>query len=380
MDNRAHYIRSFLILLTLVATGALLPAAAQPRYNDAINRAQADVRERIQRAEGNDTIIRFNDNPQTRSVSNFETRVSGTGTVFRRGSGRRDFTYEAVVNSRTNAVSRTSYRYTGGWGRWDEDDNRPGQNRPGGIGYADIERAQSEVRQRIERAEGRDVNVRFNDDVQRRSVANQTTVSGSGTVFQRGTRRRDFTYSAVVNNRTNAVSRVNYRYTGNWGNWDGNDNRPGGGFDWGTRPNGRIEFRGAIINRQTNKGLDVAGQSLQDGANVQQWSFANQRNQRWNIIQLRNGEYAIVNEGSDKVLDVADNRLHDNGANVQQYRWSGRDNQRWRIQSTGQGFYRIVNVASGKCLDVERKSDRDGANIHQWECNNDRSQEWRLTQ
>ena len=96
-------------------------------------------------------------------------------------------------------------------------------------------------------------------------------------------------------------------------------------------------------------------------------------------VVMRNGEYAIVNEGSDKVLDVADNRLQDNGANVQQYRWSGRDNQRWRIDPTGQGFYRIVNVASGKCLDVERKSDRDGANIHQWECNNDRTQEWRLS-
>jgi hypothetical protein len=266
--------------------------------------------------------------------------------------------------------------------------------------YQAIERAQTAIRARIERDEGRDANVRFNDDAQSRFSSNsEMIVTGTGTVFQRDERRRNFTYEAYVNNRNYNVRNQNYRYSGGWGGGGGNypggnrpgDNRPGGNYpggnrpggnypgggDWGDRPTGRTEFSGAIVNRNSDKGLDVSGGSRQDGVPIQQWTFAGQRNQSWNLIQLRNGEYAIASQGSGKVLDVSGFST-ENGAPVQQYSWSGRENQRWRLEPTGRGFYRIINVNSGKCLDVRNKSREDGAEVHQWDCRGDSSQEWRV--
>jgi hypothetical protein len=252
----------------------------------------------------------------------------------------------------------------------------------------DIERVQAAVRDQIIRSEGSNVEIRFNNDAQTRFVSNtDTRVNGTGSVVQfgRGNRRRDFTYEASMNYQNGNLSRTRYRWSGGWGQPDtttpgGGPGGPGwlGGLGGRGGPGGRAEFRGPIINRETGKGLGVAGGSTYDGANVVQWTFTGEPNQRWRVTELRSGEYAIVNEGSGKVLDVVDNALRENGANVQQYQWHGRENQRWRIEPTGQGYYRIISVASGKCLDVFEKSNRDGANIHQWDCHGDRNQEWQL--
>ena len=259
-----------------------------------------------------------------------------------------------------------------------------------------IERVQREVQDRLQRSEGNNASVNFNNDANTQWQNNQDLrVTGSGDVW-RNNRRRSFYYQGTLSNRDwNAVN-VRTDWRGGWVNdnsgrppWDGGsgggrppwDGGSGGGRppwngDGGDRPNGNVRYSGPIRNEETGKVLDVAGWSREDGANVQQWTFAGQRNQRWDVIELGRGDVAIVSQNSGKVLDVSGFSTR-NGGNVQQYRWSGQNNQRWRIEPTGRGV-RIVNVNSGKCLDVLRKSGDDGASIHQWDCNNDRSQQWRL--
>ncbi|MEP7273025.1 MAG: RICIN domain-containing protein [Acidobacteriota bacterium] len=277
--------------------------------------------------------------------------------------------------------------------------------RGGDRGGRSIELAQDGVRTRIERSEGGNVQVYFNDDANQQFQSNREyRVTGTGDAWK-GNRRRSFSYSATVRERDNSVYSVRNDWRSGWVTdnsggggrpggggggrppWDGGG-RPGGGgggrppWDGGgggnvDRPNGRVQYSGPITNAETGKVMDVAGWSREDGANVQQWSFAGQRNQRWDVVDVGRGQFAIISQNSGRVLDVSgfSNR---NGGNIQQYRWSSADNQRWRLDQAGRGFVRIVSVGSGKCLDVDQKSREDGATIHQWDCNGDRSQQWRL--
>jgi len=147
----------------------------------------------------------------------------------------------------------------------------------------------------------------------------------------------------------------------------------GGGFD---RPHGDVVFSGGIVNRMSNKALDVHDRS--NGGSVQQWAYAGQPDQRWNVVDLGHGQSAIVNVGSGQVLGVAGGDLR-NGATVEQNRWIGSGNQRWRLQKKG-AFTEVINMASGKCLDLQAKNPRDGANIQQRDCNGADNQSWRFQQ
>jgi hypothetical protein len=142
------------------------------------------------------------------------------------------------------------------------------------------------------------------------------------------------------------------------------------------RPSGRTEFSGMMLNRGSEKCADVNGASTAPEANVQQWSCADQANQRWEFIAVGNHEYAVRSVKSGMVLDVA-NGSRDNGANVQQYPWNNGANQRWRGEGSNDNFL-LTNVGSGKCLDVADGSRADGANVIQYDCHGRANQRWHL--
>lgn len=143
-------------------------------------------------------------------------------------------------------------------------------------------------------------------------------------------------------------------------------------------PVGRSIYSGGIFNRASGKSLDVENKSMDDGANVQQWDFANAPNQVWDVVHQGLGQYSIVNKGSGRALDVTDKSTED-GANVQQYRFAKGANQLWRLDEQSGGYYQIINVGSGKCLDVENtRIKENGANVQQWRCAAAPNQLWRL--
>jgi hypothetical protein len=109
-----------------------------------------------------------------------------------------------------------------------------------------------------------------------------------------------------------------------------------------------------------------------DGSNVEQetqnsWLSVDQR---WWLIDLENGYYAVQNVDTDKCLDV-DHSSTANGANVLQHncipQYGVSYNQQWRIEHNGAG-YLLRARHSNKCLDVERSSTTSGANIIQYTC------------
>ena len=287
-----------------------------------------------------------------------------------------------------------------------------------GSEYRAIDQAQRAVRQRImsqeggrdSREPGRNLTVLFNSDAQ--TVFRSSTevrVRGTGTFSRNndynhsrsndsryndsrnnGGGSRDFSYEATVNNRNGYgnVSGVRYDWRGGWsGNGGGNrdrgyndgvnydrDNNRGGN---GNRPNGRVSYSGPIMNRHSDKALDVTERSNQDGANIQQWSYADQPNQNWDVIDLGNGESAIISQQSGRALTVQGGR-DNNGANIIQQSWRGSPQQRWRLEQIGSDYYRIVSVDNGKCLDVTQEGKQDGANIQLWDYANQSNQQWRL--
>jgi hypothetical protein len=130
---------------------------------------------------------------------------------------------------------------------------------------------------------------------------------------------------------------------------------------------GRSQYGGLIRNVNSQKCIDVFGNSTNKNANVQQFSCNNGANQRWEFIDVGNGQYAIRNVNSGLVLDVAgDSRA--NGANVQQFPWNGGANQRWKTRGSSNNF-ELVNANSGKCLEVQGGGKGNNVNLAQSQCN-----------
>ncbi|MEK6323285.1 MAG: RICIN domain-containing protein [Acidobacteriota bacterium] len=315
---RNMVLSAFALLAVILAGGSLSTVLAQDSDDRAIDQAQRAVRQRIVSQEGGRNLtVLFNTDAQTDFKSRTEVRVRGTGTFSRNNDSR-------YSNSRDN-------------------------------------------------------DQRYNDS------------------RNNGGRSRDFSYEAIVNNRSRygSVSGVRYDLRSGWSgdgrdnngrdnngrdnygrdNTDRDNNR--GGFGIGNRPNGRVSYSGPIMNRHSDKGLDVTERSNQDGANIQQWSYADQPNQNWDVIDLGNGESAIISRQSGRALTVQGGR-DNNGANIIQQSWRGSPQQRWRFEQIGSDYYRIVSVDNGKCLDVTEQGRQDGANIQLWDYANQSNQQWRL--
>lgn len=267
-----------------------------------------------------------------------------------------------------------------------------------------INQAQQAVRRQIvnERAQERGqypadqgrnaATVQFNNDVRTEARSNSALlVTGTGSAStnngynnNNNDRSRSFSYEALVNrnrygNNSNNVSNVRYDWKDRGDNRgrENNDHPGRGGYGNGSRPDGRVSYSGPIMNRRSEKVLDVTGGSTQDGANIQQWGYSNQANQNWDVIDLGNGEVAILSRHSGMALTVQGGR-DNNGANIIQRAWNDSRQQRWRMEDAKNGYLKIVSVDNGKCLDVASQGRQDGANIQIWNYANQENQQWRL--
>lgn len=134
-----------------------------------------------------------------------------------------------------------------------------------------------------------------------------------------------------------------------------------------------------IVCRQSNKGLDVNGQSTANGGAIVQWDYWGGNNQQWKITNLGNGYFSIINRNSNKALDVNGGSTA-NGASVVQWDYAGGNNQQWQIIDMGFGFYEITNRNSGQSLDVNGASTANGATVIQWPYGGGRNQQWQIVQ
>lgn len=133
----------------------------------------------------------------------------------------------------------------------------------------------------------------------------------------------------------------------------------------------------SIIATHSGKCLDIRGASLADKAALDQYSCHHGPNQRFQILDLGNGEWAIVAQHSDKCLDVPGVTTA-NTVQLEQYTCHLGPNQRFRFVSLGGGHYAITAKHSGKCLDVRGASLADTVPVDQYTCHFGPNQRFRL--
>ncbi len=382
LANRTGLLATLALLAVMLTSVGLSPVLAQQNSEDrAINQAQQAVRNQIiNREAGRGQTVRFNSDTQTESRSNSQVFVRGTGSFSNNSNARnnnarnnnarnnygrsRDFSYEATVNNRTryrnSNVSGIRYDWQGDWSGNDRDNDR---NNNGGFRTQSIYCASDDERRHTCPINTNGGTVRL---VSQRSGSNCVQgrtwgFNNDGIWVDRGC-RADFEVSGG---------------RGNGNNGNGNYGRGNDGYGNADRPSGRVSYSGPIMNRRSDKALDVTEQGRQDGANIQQWSYADQPNQNWDVIDLGNNEVAIISRHSGRAITVQGGR-DNNGANIIQRGWNNTPQQRWRLEQTGGDYYRIVSVDNGKCLDVTEQGKENGANIQLWDYANQANQQWRF--
>ncbi|GAB3162262.1 RICIN domain-containing protein [Myceligenerans halotolerans] len=122
-----------------------------------------------------------------------------------------------------------------------------------------------------------------------------------------------------------------------------------------------------LVARHSDKCVDVASNSAEDGATVLQWGCGAGLNQQWRLEDAGGGYFRILAQHSGKCLDVSGESTAD-GAEVIQWTCGTGANQQWRFEDQGDGSYRIVARHSSRCLDVAAVSTADGARLQQWSC------------
>jgi hypothetical protein len=131
-----------------------------------------------------------------------------------------------------------------------------------------------------------------------------------------------------------------------------------------------------IVNQNSNKVLDVTSGSTADSASVIQYSDNGGSNQHWRIVAA--GSYQkLVNRNSGKLLEVA-KASTDNSAVIQQYTDNGGTHQQWTLTNLGGNIYQITNRNSGKVLEIYQASTADKAKAVQYTDNGGANQRWKL--
>ncbi|MFG3257436.1 RICIN domain-containing protein [Streptomyces sp. NPDC048172] len=123
-----------------------------------------------------------------------------------------------------------------------------------------------------------------------------------------------------------------------------------------------------LAAEHSGKCVDVADESLDDGARVDQWSCGGGLHQQVWLQDAGDGTVRAMLRHSGKCLEVSDASKDDGAAVVQSACGEG-DSQRWTVKDAGAGeSVTLVARHSGKCLDVQNRSNEDGATVVQWTC------------
>ncbi len=133
-----------------------------------------------------------------------------------------------------------------------------------------------------------------------------------------------------------------------------------------------------IISKNSGACLDVAGISMNNGAQLQQWSCWGGDNQKFMFIPVSGG-YEVTIKHSGMGLDIAGGpgATYD-GALLSQWPYWGGSNEIFLVNPTSDGYVTINPTNSGKCLDVAGISKNNGAPVQQWSCWGGDNQKWTL--
>ena len=124
--------------------------------------------------------------------------------------------------------------------------------------------------------------------------------------------------------------------------------------------------------------LDVYAASEDNSANIDLYSNLSTREQVFSVTYLENGYYKIINKHSQKSLDLEGAKCV-KGTNIQQYDYSDDPQKQWIIKPTDDGkAFNIVSKKGGLYIDVENGEAKDLNNIQGYISNGTEAQQWRF--
>ena len=119
-----------------------------------------------------------------------------------------------------------------------------------------------------------------------------------------------------------------------------------------------------IVNKNSNKLLDVEGFRTSNGAKVVQWAGAGGLNQLWQVSDLKNGYRRLRPAHADLSLDVPKSTT-EAGAQIQLWTPNDTSAQRWRLETAGDGYFKIRSECSGLLLAIREASQENAASLTQ---------------
>ena len=120
----------------------------------------------------------------------------------------------------------------------------------------------------------------------------------------------------------------------------------------------------------TNFALDITGNSINEGTNIQIYSYNGNNSQRFNLQHLGNGYYKISSQANQNLsLDIV-NGNQANGTNIRLWGWNNSSAQRFLVLEAVDGGYFFITT-NGLMLDVSGGNISNNTNIQIWEYNSD---------
>lgn len=136
----------------------------------------------------------------------------------------------------------------------------------------------------------------------------------------------------------------------------------------------------AIFNKNSAMAIAVEGSSKSNNANIEQEAFAAAPNQLWTFKTAPTSNYYEinnVNSGDPQAISVK-SASTDDGANILQYKFGKSGNDQWKLEKVDGVFYKLINEKSQKVMEVAGSSTDAGGNIQQNSWNGGDNQQFKI--
>lgn len=134
-----------------------------------------------------------------------------------------------------------------------------------------------------------------------------------------------------------------------------------------------------VTKLASNMIVDVSAGSSNNGANVQIWADANEKQQKFDFTYVGGGSYKIICRRSGKALTVSTSGTA-YSSNVYQNTYTGDLNQLWKIEKNSDGTYYIISKYNGRYLDVDNGKTSNVTNVRVYVPNYSNAQKFYLEQ
>lgn len=132
-----------------------------------------------------------------------------------------------------------------------------------------------------------------------------------------------------------------------------------------------------LINRESGLAMDVARNSVEPAAAINQYARHDQANQQFRFMPSGDGYYRLLAQHSGLAMDVYEHNAAD-GADIVQWEDLDGHNQQFRFHSENGNYFQLVNRFSGKAIAPADGLTADGTRLSQYTPNRAAIQQWQL--